>query len=35
MIIEEMKYKVRDIARGYVDSAEDGVVAFSGALGGI
>ena len=32
MIIEELKYKVKDIARGYKDDAENGVVGFSGHL---
>lgn len=32
MIIDELKYKVRDIVKGYVDDAEYGVRAFSGAL---
>lgn len=32
MIIEELKYKVKDIARGYKDDDENGIVAFSGFL---
>lgn len=32
MIIEELKYKVRDIVKGYVDDEENGVRAFSGSL---
>ena len=32
MIIEELKYKVRDIVKGYVDDEKNGVRAFSGCL---
>lgn len=32
MRIEELKYKVRDIVKGYIDDAEYGVRAFSGGL---
>lgn len=32
MIIEELKYKVRDIVKGYTDDEENGVRAFSGSL---
>lgn len=32
MIIEELKYKVRDLIKGYVDDEEQGVRAFSGYL---
>lgn len=32
MIIEELKYKIRNIVKGYVDDDENGVRAFSGCL---
>ena len=32
MVIEELKYKVRDIVKGYTDDEENGVRAFSGSL---
>lgn len=32
MIIEELKYKIRDIVKGYVDDEENGVRAFSDSL---
>lgn len=32
MIIEELKYKIRNIVKGYVDDEENGVRAFSGQL---
>lgn len=32
MIIDELKYKIRDIVKGYTDDEENGVRAFSGSL---
>ena len=30
MVIDELRYKIKDIVKGFKDSAENGVVAFSG-----